>query len=212
MIKIVIFDFDGTIADTEQWTLDIYNELATKYGYKTYTIREMEEMKKMHLSKLLTVPDIPYSKVFILLKEGQSILKKNINNVRAFTEDLKKILMQIRELTGTIGIISSNTKKNIRRFCKNKDIEMDFIISSPLFTKEIKINRIINKYRVKPEEILYVGDEVRDIESSQKAGVKIASATWGYNDKELLSESNPDYLIDSISELIEILHKENRKN
>ena len=93
MIKIVIFDFDGTIADTEQWTLDIYNELATKYGYKTYTIREMEEMKKMHLSKLLTVLDIPYSKVFILLKEGQSILKKNINNVRAFTEDLKKILM-----------------------------------------------------------------------------------------------------------------------
>lgn len=210
MIKIVIFDFDGTIADTEQWTLDIYNELALKYGYRTYTIKEMEEMKKMHLSKIISELGIPYSKIFLLLKEGQQILKKNINNVHAFTEELKQVLQKIRFLSGTVGIISSNTKKNIRRFCKNKDIDMDFIISSPLFTKEVKINRIIKKYRVKPENILYVGDEVRDIESSKKSGVKVASATWGYNDKDLLEESEPDYVIDDISELIDIIKKENR--
>jgi len=210
MIKIVIFDFDGTIADTEQWTLDIYNELALKYGYKTYTIKEMEEMKKMHLSKLIPELGIPYSKVFLLLKEGQKILKKNINNVHTFTDDLRQILSDIRKLTGTLGIISSNTKKNIRRFCKNKEIDMDFIVSSPLFTKEIKINRIIKKYHVTPDQILYIGDEVRDIDSSRKSGVKIASATWGYNDRDLLAESEPDYLIDSLSELIPILQKENR--
>ena len=45
----LIYDFDGTLADTEQWTLDIYNELALKYGYKTYTLAEFELMKKMPL-------------------------------------------------------------------------------------------------------------------------------------------------------------------
>ncbi len=206
MIKTVIFDFDGTLADTEQWSLDIYNELAVKYNYKSYTLSEFEEMKKLPLSKIISMIDIPYTKIFVLLKEGQKILKKHINDVQAFNDDLKNVLIKIKELTGTIGIISSNTKKNIRRFCKNKDIEnMNFFFSSPLFAKEIKIFRIINKYRLKPDEVLYVGDEVRDVESSRKAGIKIAAATWGYNNRSLLEKSNPDFLIDDITELVDIL-------
>lgn len=206
MIKTVIFDFDGTLADTEQWSLDIYNELAVKYNYKSYTLSEFEEMKKLPLSKIISMIDIPYTKIFLLLKEGQKILKKHINDVHAFNDDLKNVLIKIKELTGTIGIVSSNTKKNIKRFCKNKDIEnMNFIFSSPLFAKEIKIFRIINKYNLKPDEVLYVGDELRDVESSKKAGIKIAAATWGYNDRSLLQQSNPDFLIDDITELIDIL-------
>lgn len=206
MIKIVIFDFDGTLADTERWSLDIYNELAAKYGYKTYTISQFEEMKKLPLSKIISLIDIPYTKIFLMLKAGQKILKKHINDVHAFNDDLKNILVQIKEIVGTIGIISSNTKKNIRRFCKNKEIEnMNFIFSSPLFAKEIKIFRILRKYKLKPHEILYVGDEVRDVESSKKAGIKIAAATWGYNCRSLLENANPDFLIDDLTDLIDIL-------
>ncbi len=213
MIKIVIFDFDGTLADTEQWSLDIYNELAIKYNYKTYTLEQFEEMKKMPLSKIISVIDIPYTKIFLLLKEGQKILKKHINDVHAFNNNLKNILIEIKKLTDIIGIVSSNTKKNIRRFCKNKDIQnMDFIFSSPLFAKEIKIFRILKKYKLKPDELLYVGDEVRDIESSKKAGIKIAAATWGYNNRSVLEKSDPDFLIDDIMELTDILKDLNQNN
>ncbi len=213
MIKLIIFDFDGTLADTERWTLDIYNELAVKYGYPALTLEEFEEMKKMPLNKIIASYEIPYTKMFSLLKEGQKILKKHINDVSAFEPDLKAILIKIGKMVGAVGIISSNTKKNIRRFCKNKDIDnIDFIISSPLFTKEVKIFHILNRYKIHPQQALYVGDEVRDIESSKKAGVQVAAATWGYNDRILLEQAKPDYLIDNINDLLDIIRGENTAN
>ena len=82
---------------------------------------------------------------------------------------------------------------------------MDFIISSPLFSKEIKINKIKKKLKLKDEEILYVGDEVRDVVSAHKANIPIASVTYGYNTKEYLSSENPTYFIDSLKELSDII-------
>ena len=107
-----------------------------------------------------------------------------------------------------MGIISSNSKKNINTFLKNENIDtMDFIISSPLFSKEIKINKLKKKLRLKDEDILYVGDEVRDIVSAKKSNIDIASVTYGYNTKEYLSSEEPTYFIDNLKELFNIIKK-----
>ena len=206
MIKCVIYDFDGTLADTERFSLNIYNELAEKYGYRTYTLEDLEELKQMPLTKLISMVDIPYHKIFSLIREGQGILKKHINDVKGFQEDLAATLEQIKEMTGQAGVISSNSKKNIKRFLKNKEIHtMDFVISSPLFSKEAKISKIMRKEDLRPGEVLYVGDEVRDIQSSQKAGIRVAAATWGYQHRSLLEDARPTYLIDNLRELITIV-------
>ena len=59
--------------------------------------------------------------------------------------------------------------------------------------------------KLKDEEILYVGDEVRDVVSAHKANIAIASVTYGYNTKEYLSSENPTYFIDSLKELSDIV-------
>ena len=64
-------------------------------------------------------------------------------------EDIKDILINLKSNLKYMGIISSNTKKNINNFLKNENIDnMDFIISSPLFSKEIKINKIKKKLKL----------------------------------------------------------------
>ena len=206
MIKCVIFDFDGTLADTEGWALSIYNELAFKSGYRTYTIEEIEKLKKMPTLKAVQTTGIPYRKLFSMLNKGQRMLKKHINDVEAFSPRIKEFLLEIETLSGKIGIISSNTKKNIRRFLNAKHIEnMDFIISSPLFSKETKIHSVLKKEKLHPEEVLYVGDELRDIEASKKAGIYIAAATWGYNARSLLQEAKPNFILESLEDVISIL-------
>jgi phosphoglycolate phosphatase-like HAD superfamily hydrolase len=44
-------------------------------------------------------------------------------------------------------------------------------------------------------EILFVGDELRDIEAAQETGVHMAAVTWGYNSTAALEAAGPDYLI-----------------
>jgi phosphoglycolate phosphatase len=72
-------------------------------------------------------------------------------------------------------------------------------------SKEIKINATARKYSIPKSDILYVGDESRDIAACKRAGVKCAAVTWGYNYPEALLKENPDYMIDDLSSLIEIV-------
>ena len=135
-------------------------------------------------------------------------MKEYHKSMDPYEEDLKETLKILKSKLSYMGIISSNSKKNINTFLKNEKIDtMDFIISSPLFSKEIKINKLKKKLKLKDEDILYVGDEVRDIVSAKKANIDIASVTYGYNTKEYLSSENPTYFIDDLKELFNIIEK-----
>ena len=52
-----------------------------------------------------------------------------------------------------------------------------------------------------PEEMVYIGDEIRDIKASKKAKVPVASVSWGFNSAESLAEAEPDHLLHHPEEL-----------
>ncbi|MCR2032194.1 HAD-IA family hydrolase [Anaerofustis stercorihominis] len=206
--KCVIFDFDGTLANTENVIFRVYNEIAKKYGYKEITHDYIDELKHQPIHNIIKDLGVPYLKVFSLIKKGQKLMKEYHKSMDPYEEDLKETLEALKSKLSYMGIISSNSKKNINTFLKNENIDtMDFIISSPLFSKEIKINKLKKKLRLKDEDILYVGDEVRDIVSAKKANIDIASVTYGYNTKEYLSSEEPTYFIDNLKELFNIIKK-----
>ena len=71
------------------------------------------------------------------------------------------------------------------------------------------INNVLRQKQIKTQEVIYVGDETRDIEASKKANVKICSVTWGFNSEEALAKENPDFLIHHPRELVEIVKNDN---
>ncbi len=50
-----------------------------------------------------------------------------------------------------------------------------------------------------------IGDSVSDIQYAQKAGVQSIAATWGWQSRDTLSRENPDYIVESVSELMALL-------
>ena len=64
---------------------------------------------------------------------------------------------------------------------------------------------IVEQLGVKPEEVLYVGDETRDVQAAQKCNVRMAAVCWGYNSSQILHHYRPDYIISQPGELIQIL-------
>ncbi len=55
------------------------------------------------------------------------------------------------------------------------------------------------------EEVIYVGDETRDIEAAKKINSKVIAVSWGFNTKEALARHNPDFLIHQPSELLDVM-------
>jgi phosphoglycolate phosphatase-like HAD superfamily hydrolase len=77
--------------------------------------------------------------------------------------------------------------------------------STSLFGKDKLIKHYLKAVKTTPDKVIYVGDEIRDVDSAKASNIKVISVTWGYNDKELLTKHNPDYLVDTIPALQNIL-------
>ena len=106
-----------------------------------------------------------------------------------------------------MGILTSTSEENVRKFLKKNKLELfDFIYSgSSIFGKHKVMKSLLKKQKLKRKEVIYVGDETRDIEAAKKAKVKIISVTWGFNTKQILKKQKPDFLIDKPKELMKIL-------
>ncbi|MPW25361.1 HAD-IA family hydrolase [Alkalibaculum sp. M08DMB] len=204
--KCIIFDFDGTLADTENQAFTIYNDLADKYKYKKITREDLHSIKHLNFLEIIKLIEVPYTKIPKLVKEGQRLLKASMETIMPFQTDIKESLLKIRDQVNYMGIITSNTKKNVNKFVKNQNIDFfDFVESSPLLGKEKKINYIRKKYGLEKHEVIYIGDETRDIIACRCAEIECIAVTWGYNYLEALEKENPDFTVDNFSDILEIL-------
>jgi len=209
-MKTIIFDFDGTIANTLSLILEIVNKLTKEYSYKKITRQDILRLREKTYTEAIgelgkfgvSVFRLPF-----LLKEGKDLMAKKVSFCKPFP-GLVEALKILKEKGFSLGILTSNLQKNVELFLKKNNIEVfDFIYcdNSPfLLGKGDKLKKLIEKNRWVPGEVVYIGDETRDIEAAKEAGVKIISVTWGINSKKILQKQKPDFLIDKPEQLISI--------
>jgi len=203
--KYVIFDFDGTLAYTEEANFVIYQKLAEKYNLRNITMDELGRLKKMHAKEVMAYIQLKKRYLPFLLKRGKTLLTQDIKNISLCKPDIFHIIGRLRNMGIKTGIITTNSKTNVKLFLETHNVDVfDTIVSAAMFGKESKMKKIARKAKMSLDKFLYVGDEIRDITAARNAGMDIASVGWGYNTVESLRKHEPDYLIFEPSELIDI--------
>ncbi len=203
--KYVLFDFDGTLADTEEVNFVIYQKLAEKYNLRNITIDELGHIKKMSAKELMAYVELKKRYLPFLLKRGKHLLKQDIKNIKPCKTDIFDTVLMLKNMGIQTAIITTNSKTNVQLFLEEQNANIfDFILSSSMFGKESKMKKIIKKEKIALEDVLYVGDEIRDIHAAKNTGIHIASVAWGYNTVESLRKHKPEYLIYEPTELIDI--------
>ncbi len=208
-LKVIIFDFDGTIADTLDALVTIANSLAVKFNYKQITPEELAILRNLNSRQIIKKSGISLLQIPFLVKKVKSELKQQIQHLSTIP-DIKEALIKLNNQGHRMGIITSNSTENVTAFLHKNEIEdlFDFIHSGiTIFGKTRIINNFLKQEHLKPEEVIYIGDETRDIESTKKAHVKVIAVSWGFNSREVLAAENPDFLIDHPSELLEVIAK-----
>jgi phosphoglycolate phosphatase len=206
-IKVVVFDFDGTIADTHDTFVEIVNALAGEFGYKPVGAADIERLKNMSSREVIEQADVSLFRLPFLLRRVKRELNKRIESSRPFAE-LHSCLATLKARGYILGIITSNTRENVTIFLSNNHLSefFNFIYSgTPLFGKHKIIDRLIRQHRFQLSEVIYVGDETRDINAAKKSGIKAIAVGWGFNSPEILAKFQPDYLVHHPRELLEIL-------
>ncbi|MDX2109140.1 MAG: HAD-IA family hydrolase [Verrucomicrobiota bacterium] len=199
----LVFDFDGTIADTLHPAMRILNQLAERYKFKPLAAADLPKAQDMSTSELIRFLKIPRLKLPGILLEGRKLLGAEIDTIQPIT-GLPEVLEKLRQQTEFMGIVTSNSKLNVQNFLRRHNLGQFAFISSvsKLGGKHKHLKAILRTFTLEKDDILYIGDESRDIKAAHKAGVAACGVTWGYNSSKALRSKKPDYLFSQPRELL----------
>ena len=204
--KTIIFDFDGTIADTMEEGRRIFNVIAPDYGIRQIDREEMEGFRSLSINQFIDAMKIPKTRIPLFIARGTLMMRRSIGGLPLIA-GVGEILPQLRAKVNRFGILTSNAVDNVELFLDSHGIRglFDFVSSTSKLTgKSRYLNGTRKQYKLKAEEMLYVGDEVRDLKAAKKAGIPCAGVTWGFNTREALAAENPDHLLDAPAEFLRL--------
>ncbi|MEM6254586.1 MAG: HAD hydrolase-like protein [Cyanobacteria bacterium P01_D01_bin.156] len=208
-MTVLIFDFDGTIADTLDTIVTITNRLAANYGYPQTTPERLKYLRTLSTAELLEQSNVPLFQVPFLMRRVRRELRNEIHSINTFPK-LHEVLVTLAADGHTMMIASSNAPSTIHTFLKHHDLVQVFTQvygNIGLLGKARSLRRIMRRHRLVPEEILYVGDETRDIESAHCQGLAVASVSWGFSDRIALEAQGPTFLVDAPDELYQAINE-----
>ena len=203
MDSIILFDFDGTIADTISAGLEIINAHADKYGYKRLDGDINTHFSALQLVKLAEVKlwKLPY-----LIYQLKKKLAEKSDELKVLSES-PVLIKKLNKAGYELGILTSNSYKTVTAFLKKYELDSYFSFlrtDVSLFGKKkalAKSKKILNK------KIIYIGDELRDIEACRKNEIPIVSIPWGLNSFESLEEHNPGLVAKTADEAFALIQK-----
>ena len=206
--KLILWDFDGTLADTLHAALGIYNRLAAERGYRT--IENPHAVRDMGMRKFLATHGVPIYGVPALFATFLRELRKQVASI-SLNNGIANVVTALAK-TGVVQcVVSSNDAETIRECLAKHGIDHCFkniCGTSRIFGKESGIRSAIESAGVRTEEAIYVGDEIRDIEAANAAGVDVAVVGWGLNSRRALLKHSPTHFVNDPPELLDLITKQ----
>lgn len=203
-MKTLIFDFDGTIADSFELILAIFQEISPRT--KKLTSEEIDQLKGENLRQITKYLKIRRWQIPRLLFRGRKLLSAKILSVKPFPA-IPGVLKQLHFSGLDMYLLSTNSPDNINKFLKKNGLETYFKSiygDIGLRGKASAINRIMKKEHLNRTDCVYIGDEVRDVEAAKKAGVKSVGVTWGFNNAQAIRTAGPDLVANQAKDLLNI--------
>lgn len=199
--KVILFDFDGTLVDVLQVFVEICNALTPAYSYPPIRQEEIPILKNQSAREILqTRLRIPFWKLWGFSRRAHVEYQLRTGNISLFPE-IKHVIQTLQSQGYKTGIVSSNSLEAIETLLQRNDLSFDFIESSGIFRKQRTLKKTIIQRNFNPKDVIYIGDEVRDIEACQACGIDILAVTWGLNSKEALEKAGGD-TVDTPFELL----------
>jgi phosphoglycolate phosphatase len=202
----ILFDFDGTIADSMSAGVEAFNGLARRYGFLEITEENAGALRANGPRAAIKALDIPMLKVPLVLRTLRNGVRLALPNLPVM-DGIRSAILLLKEKGFRLGIVTSNSEENVRAFLENNRLAVfDFIqAGTGIFNKATKIKKLLAKEKLKKDEIVFVGDEIRDIEAARKNDLTAVAVTWGLNSREGLEAAEPDFIVDTATELVELL-------
>lgn len=203
--SLVIFDFDGTLADSVEWFYGILNEVAQRYRFRQTTPEEREHLRRQTPLQILEALGVPKWKLPIIANHLRGLAAENLDQIELHAW-VGELLLQLKRQGLSLAVVTSNSEENVRAILGGAAALIDIYESgSSLFGKSTKFKRVLKRLRLSPMQVISVGDEVRDVEAARRVGIDCIAVGWGLSHPDALLAAHASALATTPEELAALL-------
>lgn len=190
--KLVIFDFDGTLADSFALFLETWKVTSQLYKFKFASEDEIEKLRGLSAREVIAEISLPWWKLFPVGRYMRKHMQANIDQVKLF-DDIENVLRSLKSKGIRVAIVTSNSESNVRKVLGQMNCSLIdyFACGASIFGKKSKTHSVIKASGALNQEVLCVGDELRDFDVAQALDLDFAAVSWGYTHPAQL-EQLPD--------------------
>ena len=201
--RLVIFDFDGTLANTLPWLTGVVNQVAERYGFRHVPESEREHLRGLDAHSILKHVGVPLWKTPIIASHVRSLMNAQIDQIRLF-DGVDRMLRQLSDLGVTLAMVSSNSEENVRAVLgpENASRMSHYDCGASMFGKSAKLRRMLARTGIAARDAIYIGDEIRDIAAARSARMAAGAVAWGYNTLPALLAHRPDEVFRHIDDIV----------
>lgn len=212
MIKLVMFDLDGTLGNTIPLTVTSFSDALSPYIGHRLTNEDVIAtfgLDEMGMAKSL----LPDSFEDAVRDYYELYEKRHDEKCKCPFDGIVDVLEFLNSHGVKIALITGKSKKSAYFTIQKFGIEKffcDMIFGDPVKNKKTeRMISLIEKYGFDKSECCYVGDAVSDATDSHDAGIVCLSAAWAStSDKTALQKTNPQYVLDDVSGLKDFFERD----
>lgn len=213
-VKLILFDFDGTIADSFPMYIRLLNQLSPLYHFKKITPHRFDQLRNERLRVIFKDLGISLLKLPFIIRRVYSQIDDEMVSIQPF-DGLPEVLKTLKQQNHILGVITYNQPANVDIFLKrwNLSDDFDFVVgANRIWGKTPKIRRLVKQYQLKSDQAIFVGDEHRDILAAHQAGIAAIAVTWGLHSKAFLAKHKPEYFVSLPEELLRAVQQYFNRN
>lgn len=190
--RLVMFDFDGTLADSFPWFRGTINQVADRYGFRRIEDAEVELLRGYSAREMMRHLQVPAWKLPLIVRHMRRLKARDAHRIRLFP-GVDDVLRRLHEAGVALALVTSNSYDNAVRILGpgNAALIRYWECGASIHGKRARFRRVLRRSGVPREQAICIGDEIRDIEAAHGERLACGVVAWGYTTPESLRAHGP---------------------
>jgi phosphoglycolate phosphatase len=198
---LVIFDFDGTLADSFPWVVRTVDEVADRFKFRRLREGELDELRFCDAREVMKRLGVPRWKVPMIARYVRTRMAQDVAQIDLFP-GAGAMLDELAAAGLRIAVVSANGEPTIRTVLGPHARGVTAIAGGvSLFGKRGKLLRMSRLTGIAPDRAIVIGDELRDLNAAGAARMAFGAVSWGLTRPEALEARQPQALFRQMSDI-----------
>ncbi len=201
---LVVFDFDGTLADTFPVFLDVFDEVIDRFALRRPDAQDVARLRGQTSAEILRWLGVPPLRLPAIMRHARARMAERAHELTLFP-GMEAIVHEVAERGFRVAVVSSNAERTVRLVLRESLCARvhTFRCGVGVFGKAARLRGLMRRARVSAPATVLVGDEERDVAAARAVGARAVAVTWGYADATGLAHA--DVVCHTVDALAEAL-------